>query len=119
MKAKVKATGKIVEVQKIVEYLVKPGTSFGGYYEYYIDDANKKTYEETELDFENVFPDWQKLRIQAAISAMNGLLTATSAERYTLRIKPEQIAKDANEYADALIKELQKEINIENENEKK
>lgn len=116
---KVKATGKVVEVQKIIEYLEKPGTSFGGDYEYYIDEANKKTYEETELDFRNVFPDWQQVRIQAAISAMNGLLTGTCADRYTLRIRPEQIAKDANEYADALIKELQKEINIENENEKK
>lgn len=109
MKAKVKATGKVVEVQKIIEYSEKPGTSFGGDYEYYIDEVNKKTYNETELEFEDVYPDWQQVRIQAAISAMNGLLTGTSAERYTLRISPEQIAKDANEYADALIKELQKE----------
>lgn len=115
MKSKVKATGKVVEVQKIIEYSEIPGTSFSGDYEYYKDEVNQKSYNGDELDFINVYPDWQQIRIQAAMAAMNGLLTGTSAERYTLKIKPEQIAKDASEYADALIKELQKEIEVRNE----
>lgn len=111
MKAKVKATGKVIEVEKIIEYSELPGTPFGTDYEYYKDEDNQKTYNEDELDFINIYPDWQKVRIQAAIAAMQGLLNATCAEIYTLRIEEEIIAKDAVAYADALIEELKK-INI-------
>ena len=111
MKAKVKATGKVVETT--LDKCSVPIVGYGARSVYECSDGKK--YYDTELDFINVYPDWQQVRIQAAISAMNGLLTGTSAERYTLRIKPEQIAKDANEYADALIKELQKEMEVNNE----
>lgn len=111
VKAKVKATGKVVEAT--LDKCSVPVAGYGARSVYECSDGKK--YFDTELDFINVYPDWQQVRIQAAISAMNGLLTGTSAERYTLRIKPEQIAKDANEYADALIKELQKEMEVNNE----
>ena len=45
------------------------------------------------------------IRLQVATAAMQGLLNATSAERFTLRIKPSAIAKAAVEYADALLAE--------------
>ena len=108
MKAKVKATGKIVEAT--LDKCSVPVSGYGARSVYECSDGKK--YFDTELDFINVYPDWQQVRIQAAISAMNGLLTGTCADRYTLRIRPEQIAKDANEYADALIKELQKEMEV-------
>lgn len=73
MKAKVKATGKVIEVEKIIEYSELPGTSFGVDYEYYKDEVNQKTYNEDELDFINIYPDWQQVRIQAAIEAMKVL----------------------------------------------
>lgn len=106
MKAKVKATGKVVEAK--INMNIAPVC--GGSAKVFYDCSDGNTYLDTDLDFINVEPDWQHVKIQAAIAAMNGLLTGTSAERYTLRISPEQIAKDSNEYADALIKELQKEI---------
>lgn len=43
-------------------------------------------------------------RLQIAAMAMQGLLNATSFERFSLRIKPEAIAEAAFEYADALIR---------------
>lgn len=52
-------------------------------------------------------PDREK-RLEIATDAMQGLLNATSVERFTLRIKPEAIAQAAVEYADALINELNK-----------
>lgn len=45
-------------------------------------------------------------RLQVATAAMQGLLNATSVERFTLRIKPSAIAKAAVEYADALLAEI-------------
>jgi len=48
-------------------------------------------------------------RAMIAAMAMQGLLNATSVERFTLRIKPSTIAEAAIEYADALITELGKE----------
>lgn len=45
-------------------------------------------------------------RLQIATAAMQGLLNATSVERFTLRIKPSAIAKAAVEYADALLAEI-------------
>ena len=48
------------------------------------------------------------IRLRIATAAMQGLLNATSAERFTLRIKPSAIAEAAVEYADALIEELKK-----------
>lgn len=47
-------------------------------------------------------------RAMIAAMAMQGLLNATSVERFSLRIKPESIAEAAVEYADALIDELNK-----------
>lgn len=55
------------------------------------------------------FTDWNKLRIEFAGKAMQGLLNATSIERFTLRIKPSTIAEASLEYADALIKKLKGE----------
>lgn len=106
MRAKVKATGEVVEATLNKCSVPVAGSGSRSVY----DCSDGKRYFDTDLDFINVYPDWQQIRIQASIAAMNGLLTGTSSERYTLRISPEKIAKDANEYADALIKELQKEI---------
>lgn len=52
--------------------------------------------------------DWEQRRYELAKAAMQGLLNATSVERFTLRIKPSTIADASIEYADALIKELKK-----------
>lgn len=45
-------------------------------------------------------------RLQVATAAMQGLLTATSGEKITLRVKSLAIAKEAVTYADALLAEI-------------
>lgn len=111
MKAKVKATGKVVEVQKIIEYLEKPGTSFGGDYEYYIDEANKKIYQETELEFENVYPDLQQIRIQASIAALKGLCSNSNH----VNTEENYLIEKSIRLADKLVEKLQKEMEVNNE----
>lgn len=108
MKAKIKQTGDIIEVEKIIEYSEIPGTFYGSDYEYYKDVDNKKSYNGDELDFINIYPDWQQVRIQAAIAAMQGIMSSISSERFTLRINENAVAKASIEYADALIEELKK-----------
>ena len=64
---------------------------------------------EKECEFQNhiiQFPDeWQGVRIQAAIAAMQGVMNFFNSINYNR----ETIAKLAVEQADALIKELRKE----------
>ena len=104
MKAKVKEAGKVIEVEKIIEYSEIPGTSFGTDYEYYKDEVNQKTYNEDELDFINVYPDWQQVRIQAAIAAMQGILSNSTNDDAI-----ENYVNVSVKLADALIAELQKQ----------
>ena len=56
------------------------------------------------------YQDWEKIRTQAAISAMQAIITATvSNDRFSLRIREEAVSRAAVGYADALIQELRKE----------
>ena len=50
--------------------------------------------------------NWEEIRIKAAIASMEGMMMAISPETFTIKIKPEVVAKASVEYADALIKEL-------------
>lgn len=101
MKAKVKATGKVIEAT--IDKCAVPVQGCGASSVYQGDDG--KTYYDTELDFINVYPDWQQVRIQAAIAAMQGfcankisLEKCTYDERVNLSVRQ----------ADALIEELKK-----------
>lgn len=56
------------------------------------------------------YKDWEKIRTQAAISAMQAIISATvSNDRFSLRISEEAVLMAAVGYADALINELRKE----------
>lgn len=103
MKAKVKETGEVVNVVRIIEYSEIPGTSFAGDYRYYKDESNNKSYNEDELDFINVYPDWQQVRIQAAIAAMQGILSNSTNDDVI-----ENYVNVSVKLADALIEELKK-----------
>ena len=48
--------------------------------------------------------DWQQVRIQAAIAALNGITSSGSFEQHTL----EDVIAECMTLADALIEELQK-----------
>lgn len=101
MKAKIKATGEILEILDI-------GVS-GKYF--YL--SNDKKYSRNELEFLSETIDWQHYRIQASIAAMQAYIS--DGERMALISKKfdyddkritEFIAEGAVMYADALIEKL-------------
>lgn len=94
MKARIKETGKIVDIEDLYD----DGTALivdGGYIR-----VSKLEFIEGE---NNSNIDWQQVRIQAAISAMQGIL-ANEKRDGTI----EDIAFSSVRYTDALIEELKK-----------
>lgn len=104
MKAKVKATGKVVEVT--INKCAVPVQGYGASSVYAGDDG--KTYFDTELDFTHVYPDWQQVRIQAAIAAMQGFCANSNPEMVSMNIL--KTAELSIKQADYLIEELKKTI---------
>jgi hypothetical protein len=106
MKAKIKATGEILEILDI-------GVS-GKYF--YL--SNDKKYSRNELEFLSETIDWQHYRIQASIAAMQGMVISDGycseepvGPSYQIKRRkwpPARIAQEAVAYADFLIAELQK-----------
>lgn len=99
MKAKVKETGKVIDVT--LNRCSVPVQGCGATSVYKGDDG--KTYFDTELDFIHVYPDWQQVRIQASIAAMQGIIANPHRDGII-----EDLAKLSVEFAEALIKELKK-----------
>lgn len=97
MKAKVKATGKIIEAT--INKCAVPVQGCGASSVYQGDDG--KNYYDTDLDFIHVYTDWQQVRIQAAIAAMQGFCANNSVD-LTLN----DMAKLSVEQADALVEKL-------------
>ena len=95
LKARVKATGEIVEVYQYG----KP------YYIEYVDEKAGRLFHPEELDFLDDPDYWTRLEHQAAIAAMQSLIMTSTHNFGT----SEQIAMWANEYATALVKELKEE----------
>lgn len=98
MKAKVKATGKVVEVT--LHKCITDGHNEVWDYK----DLDGRLYSSEGLDFINIYPDWPQVRIQAAIAAMQNLCGCERFWSYT----EEDIAKCSVKQADALIEELKK-----------
>ena len=94
MKARVKATGDIVEVTRIMDK--------------YINTNHPQTilFEKDELDFFEDEPDyWERLKHQYAGMAMQGLLSYQGSDyRY-------DIPQDAVDIATALVEKLKEESN--------
>lgn len=115
MKARVKATGEIVEViRRIVQ-----GRDYLEYVWYY--RAEDRYFKEYELEFNiNDLPKdepyyWEKLHHQAAIAAMQGMLGNNDyIERFTVHSidgisLADDLARCAKDYATALIDKLKEE----------
>lgn len=98
MKARIKTTGEIVEVEDLYD----DGTAL----------VKDRYFKVSELDFFEDFEaiDWEQRRYEIAKSAMQGMLA------HSTRYKPRNpnmnwhnaIAEEAKELSDALIKELKK-----------
>lgn len=106
MKAKVKATGKVVEAT--LNMNIAPVNKGDASVFYECSDGN--TYLDTDLDFSNIYPDWQQVRIQAAICAMQGQLSNRDMCLYagTNKDPLKLISEFAVRQADSLIEELRK-----------
>ena len=111
MKAKVLYTGKIVEVK--LNLNSQPTANSGAKSVYEGSDGN--TYFDTELDFKNVYPDWQQVRIQAAIAIMPANHASPELMQF-LTTKEDfpftSLAKVSVKSADALVSELQKSMEL-------
>ena len=93
MKARVRATGNIVDVEWYGH------NSMGAIY---ADATHTAKYYEYELDFDTVYDYWTRLEHQYAGMAMQGLvITATKHQG-----SDEEMARWAVEYATALVQKL-------------
>lgn len=90
MKARVKATGKTIDVKEFADGV-------------YVSTYNDDVYLEENLDFWGLDDYWVRLEHTYAGMAMQGMLA--SREHYGL-LTPNQIASDAYKYAHALVKKL-------------
>lgn len=88
MKARVIATGKIVEV-----------VANGNYYD---TTDNKERYYSYELDFNDTHDYWTRLEHQAGIAAMQGLILTASKHMGT----DQEVAQWACECAHALVEKM-------------
>lgn len=95
MKARVKATGNIVDVEWYGH------DSMGTIY---ADVTHTTKYYEYELDFDTVYDYWTRLEHQAAIAAMQGILAHEGTEFKNY------LPQDAMEIAHALVEKI-KEVN--------
>ena len=104
MKARVKATGDIIEISEDCSYL---------YAENY-----DKSYNLNELEFLDVKekslpkdePDyWEKLKHQYAGMAMQGILANCNHQLWEREVNSEGIAKQSYRYATALVNKLKEE----------
>lgn len=99
MKAKIKATGEIVKLAEYAKITLDMCDSYGNPIELKPEDV------ELISDKEDNFPntDWNQVRVQASIGAMQVLLDKNNYDTY------KDIATQAVGYADALVKELIKQ----------
>lgn len=99
MKARIIKTGEIIDVIEWSHSVVHPKVysitflSNGNYVK--IDNAD-------EFEILPDEPDWNQIKIQASIAAMQGILNSTY-------LTPSRLSKQAVECADALITELKKQ----------
>lgn len=101
MKAKVKETGEIINVEFDMNSQSVNRYGFNDIYR----GPNKEIYKESDLDFKNLYPDWQQIKIQASIAAMQGILS-NNARDETI----ENMVNLSIELADTLVEKLKKKL---------
>ena len=100
MKARIKATGEIVEVTRIVDRYVMTH------------HPHTITFEKDELDFDiEDDPDyWTRLEHQAAIAAMQGILSNPAFPKHSQEgYYKKNVVNNAYEYARTLVEQYKKE----------
>lgn len=102
MKARVKATGEIIDVTRLVDKYIMTN------------HPHSITFDADELDFDFEPDYWEKLKHQYAGMAMQGMLSNCKFPAYSTEgYYKENIANNALEYATALINKLKEEEKCE------
>lgn len=96
MKAIYKPTGEIVDVEYDINYQSARGAIYR--------DKNGNAFCKPDLDFNYSAPNWEQVRINAAIAAMQGLYNSNNC----VIVDINEAAELAVAQADALIEELKK-----------
>ena len=102
MKVRIKKTGEILEVAEYAKVEMDVCDSYGTPLEYGLDEIEI-------VEDVNLSPDiyWQQVTNQAAIGAMQVMLTKQDVQLFV-----EDIAEFSVKYARALVKELKKDVNV-------
>lgn len=98
MKARIISTGEIINIADYARVTLDKCDDYGNPIEVPFEDI------ELIKDSSSTI-DWQQVRIQAAIAAMQGMLSNPSS----VSVKDEVIIQESAEFADALVKELKGE----------
>lgn len=98
MKARIISTGEIINIADYARVTLDRCDSYGNTIE--VPFENIELIKDSSINI-----DWQQVRIQAAIAAMQALRSNTGYNQ----CKPIEIAKFSVNYADALVKELKGE----------
>ena len=98
MKARIKSTGEIVNLSEFAKIALDMCDSYGNLIDMKPEEV--ELISDEEVDF--LKTDWNQVRVQASIGAMQVILGKNNYDTY------KDIAEQAVEYADALIKELKK-----------
>lgn len=98
MKAKIISTGEIINIADYAKVTLDHCDSWGNPIEIPFEDV------ELIKDASNT-NDWQQIRIQAAIAAMQGILSNQSS----VVVRDEVVIRESVSLADALVKELKGE----------
>lgn len=106
MKVRIKKTGEILKVAEYARVAMDVCDSYGNPMEYplneieIVEDSSKRLYCQPEVN-------WRQVEIQAAIGAMQVILTKQDVQLFV-----EDIAEFSVKYARALVEELKKDVNV-------
>lgn len=106
MKVRIKKTGEVFKVAEYAKVAMDVCDSYGNPMEYplneieIVEDSSKRLYCQPEVN-------WQQVTNQAAIAAMQVMLTKQDVQLFV-----EDIAEFSVKYARALVEELKKDVNV-------
>lgn len=105
MKVRIKKTGEVLEVAEYAKVAMDVCDSYGNPLEYGLDEieiiGERRIFESYSV------VNWQQVKIQAAIGAMQGMLAKQDVQLFV-----EDIAEFSVKYARALVEELKKDVNV-------
>ena len=116
MKVRIKKTGEILEVAEYAKVEMDVCDSYGNPLKYGLDEieiiGERRIFESYSV------VDWQKVKIQAAIGAMQAqlanpeLLECVTSYDFIDGNASEKVAKMSVKYARTLVEELKKDVNV-------